>query len=111
MVKNVYIIFGYNLTGLRDRIITEKWMDDPYNEQYYCKQQKGEIQLFHDPISSKHLYFGYIINVNDEYEENTLSLAEIQRQKCMWITKLNHMGFELPRETLPYQIISFVEYR
>lgn len=111
MVKNVYIIAGYNLTGLRDRIITEKWMDDPYNEQYYCKQQKGEIQLFHDPISSKHLYFGYIINVNDEYEENTLSLAEIQRQKMYVDYKLNHMGFELPRETLPYQIISFVEYR
>lgn len=113
MVRNDYVIVGYDLTRLKGSLITEEWMDNPDNEQYYCNQRKGQIQLFDDPSSGGHLYFGYIINANDEYEENTSSatIADLQRQKHYVDYKLNHMGFELPREAFQYQVISFVEYR
>lgn len=113
MVRNDYVIVGYDLTGLRDSLITEEWMDNPDNEQYYCNQRKGEIQLFDDPSSSCHLYFGYIINANNEYEEHEshTTIDNLQRQKQYIDTKLVHMGLRLPGKELPYQVISFVEYR
>lgn len=113
MERNDYVIVGYDLTGLRESLMTEEWLDNPDNEQYFCKQRKGEIQLFDDPSSSGHLYFGYIINTNDEYEENEsrTTIEALQRQKQYVDTKLAQMGFKLPEKELPYQVISFAEYR
>lgn len=113
IVRNDYVIVGYDLTGLKDVLITDEWMENPDNEQFYCNQRKGEIQLFDDPSSGGHLYFGYIISANDEYEDHSemVSISELQRQKQYIDFKLKHMGFELPREPFPYRVISFVEYR
>lgn len=66
MVKNYYVIAGYNLTGLAtDKYREWKWTDE--GEQYTCYQSKGHIQLFDDPMSGEHLYLGYILASGDEY--------------------------------------------
>lgn len=113
MTKHNYVIAGYDLTALKDTLITEEWMENPDNEQYYCNQKKGEIQLFDDPSSDSHLYFGYIISANDECKDHPemTSISELQRQKQYVDFKLTHMGLKLPKEPFIYGIISFAEYR
>lgn len=80
MEKNYYVIVGYDLTGYEtDKYDEWKWSKE--GEQYTCYQRKGEIQLFDDPMSSSHLYFGYILASNDEYDFETTSfvLSDIEK--------------------------------
>lgn len=67
LFKNYYIIAGYDLTGHATEAYEDwKWTDE--GEQYICRQSKGNIQLFDDPCSDGHFYFGYILAKGDQYE-------------------------------------------
>ena len=73
IVKNYYVIAGYDLTGLdTDKFNDWKWTED--GEKYICNQVKEEIQLFYDPINGEHLYLGYILACGDEYEFETTKI-------------------------------------
>lgn len=66
-----YSIIGYDLTDCKtDKFEDWKWTDE--GEQYLCNQVKDEIQLFNDPMSGEHLYFGYILACGDAYEFETV---------------------------------------
>lgn len=69
--RRYYSIIGYDLTGCEtDKFKDWKWTDE--GEKYLCNQVKDEIQLFDDPMSGMHLYFGYILACEDEYEAETV---------------------------------------
>lgn len=73
MVKEYYVIAGYDLTGLKtEKFYDWKWTDE--GEEYTCNQVKGNIQLFDDPMSNNYLYLGYVLTSGDEYEFNTVSI-------------------------------------
>lgn len=81
MEKNYYVIAGYDLTGYEtDKYEDWRWTDE--GETYTCNQIKGEIQLFDDPMSNSHLYFGYILASGDEYDFETVSLELSDIEKC-----------------------------
>lgn len=71
--RNYYVIVGYDLTGYAtDKYDDWRWTDE--GEQYLCYQSKGNIQLFDDPMSGEHLYFGYIVAEGDEYYFPTIKI-------------------------------------
>ena len=73
IVKNYYVIAGYDLTGLDTNKFNDwKWTED--GEKYTCNQVKEEIQLFYDPMNGEHLYLGYILACGDEYEFETTKI-------------------------------------
>lgn len=73
IVKNYYVIAGYDLTGLKtEKFNNWRWAED--GEKYICYQSKGHIQLFDDPMDGSHLYLGYVLANGDEYEFNTVSV-------------------------------------
>lgn len=115
-VRNDYVIVGYDFTLYKDELYGEEWAENPENEEYWCHHEKGNIQMFDDPMSGDCLYFGYIIAANDEYNSDTtaIPLAELIRQKPFIDSKLNNMGWNIPDsllESTKYQVISFSEYR
>ena len=64
--KNYYVIAGFDLTKYK----TEKYEDWKWTEEgdkLICYQNKGNIQLFDDPMSGDHFYIGYILAHGDEY--------------------------------------------
>lgn len=80
VMKNYYVIVGYDLTGYEtDKYDDWKWSEK--GEKYTCNHIKGEIQLFDDPMSGLHLYFGYILVSGDEYDFETTSfeLSDIEK--------------------------------
>lgn len=68
--KNYYIIAGYDLSAYKtDKYEDWHWTDE--GEQYICRQSKGNIQLFDDPMNGDYLYLGYILFNGDQYEFRT----------------------------------------
>lgn len=117
MNKNCITIIGYDLSELKtERYDDWKWTE--IGEQYIDYQRTGNIQIFDDPASSNHLYFGYIVGICDEYEDETQKLelktntiGEIEREiKRQLYNLINEGVIEESAKDLPLQIISFVEY-
>lgn len=109
-----YVIVGYDFTPLRDALYTEEWAENEENiDKWESYQSKGNIQVFSDPCSGRHLYFGYILSVNDEYEDKVtkIRIADMERFKPYVDNKLKQVGWNIPREPIPYQVICFSEWR
>ena len=58
MTREDYIILGFDLSPYREQIYTDEWRTDENIDKWECCQTKGNIQLFTDPMSGSHLYFG-----------------------------------------------------
>lgn len=113
MVRNDYVIVGYDLTELRDVLYTEEFAyNDENMEKWEYNQTSGNVQLFSDPCSGKHLYFGYILYANDEYsvESAKINICDLQKVKEVVDEKLKQIDWNMPREPIPYQLICFCEY-
>lgn len=115
VVSNYYVIAGYDLTGMdTDKFRDWKWSDE--REKYICNQTKGHIQLFDDPMSGCHLYFGYILASGDAYGYDT-SKFKVDDVNGIYgdvkaeLVKLIEMGVitEDPNLIPEYQIIAFEE--
>lgn len=118
MVKEYYVIAGYDLTDWKtDKYDDWKWTDE--GEEYTCNQIKGHIQLFDDPMSSSHLYLGYVLADGDEYDFKTtkINLNEVSRQEpyvCHKLKQLSDTGIigdAFKSIDLKYEIIAFEECR
>lgn len=58
MQPSYYTIIGYDLSDNHyDELYTEEFANNE-EEKWTCNQSKGNIQLFTDPCSGEHLYFG-----------------------------------------------------
>lgn len=114
MNRNDYVIVGYDFTKFKDIFYTEKWAENDENiEKWECNQIEGETQVFSDPCSGNHLYFGYVVAKNDEYDTEIakISISELQELKTIVDEKLKQVGWNIPREPIPYEVICFTEYR
>lgn len=126
MTREDYIIFGFDLSPYRDQIYTEEWRTDENINKWECYQSKGNIQLFTDPMSGLHLYFGYIILSQNEYDTpETIKInlvdngeKEINEKYDMVLEALieSNLIQQFMRETIendkvPFEIICFAEYR
>ena len=112
--KNYYVIAGFDLTKYKtDKFDDWKWEDD--GEKFISYQRKGNIQLFDDPMSGSHLYFGYILGSGDEYEFRTVKTdtveiesrhVEVKNALCY----LNHIGvINVEPSDIEYKVIVFEE--
>lgn len=115
MVKNYYVIAGYDLTGWdTDKFDDWKWTDD--GEKYMCYQSKGHIQFFDDPMSGSHLYFGYVLANGDEYDFETtkFNVNDINgvfgdvKSELIKLIELGVISMS-PQLKPEYQIITFEE--
>lgn len=86
MNAEYYTIIGYDLTNLRNRLYTNEFIEnEEVRNKWECFQIKGNIQLFPDYFSDYHLYFGYIVSANDEYddfESAAIDCLEIENKMC-----------------------------
>lgn len=62
MTREDYIILGFDLSPYREQIYTDGWRTDENIDKWEYCQTKDNIQLFTDPMSGAHLYFGYILS-------------------------------------------------
>lgn len=115
MNRNYYVIAGYDLTGWEtDKFDDWKWTDE--GEKYICNQRKGNIQLFDDPMSSSHLYLGFVLAAGDEYEFRTDNF-DVEFVTCIKnlvtseLIKLIGLGVisRDPKFNPKYQVIVFEE--
>lgn len=117
MNKNYYAIVGCDLTGfVTDKY--EEWQSTEDGEKYTCYQSEGNIQLFDDPMSGNHSYFGYVLTTGDEYEFTTAKLGiddivNVRGDVANALAHLIEIGVvELEPDFNPdYQVIIFEECR
>src|SRR5699024_2401877 len=69
MTREDYIILGFDLSPYREQIYTDEWHTNENIDKWEYCQTKGNIQLFTDPMSGSHLYFGYILSAQNEFDE------------------------------------------
>ena len=120
-----YIILGFDLSPYREQIYTDEWCTDENIDKWEYCQTKGNIQLFTDPMSGFHLYFGYILSAQDEYdnpETTKISLTdeEIKHMEKIWdkvLDALNEtklvsksMMEVIATDKVPFEVICFTEY-
>lgn len=116
MERNDYVIIGYDLTEYRHTFY-DKWAENEENkEKWEFNQVKGEIQLFSDPSSSGHLFFGYIVSARNEWDEDIvseISIEDMRRIKPYVDNKMLQAGFDLEKigSSLLYKVYCFTEYR
>ena len=126
MTRENYIVLGFDLSPYREQIYTDEWCTDENIDKWEYCQTKGNIQLFTDPMSESHLYFGYILSAQDEYDEpevTKISLRdeEIKDMEKIWdktmdalieskLISESMMGV-LEEDEVPFEVICFTEYR
>ena len=114
--RNDYVILRYDLTTYMDTIYDD-WSEDEENIDKWERNQKaGEIQLFSDPMSGDHLYFGYIVSSHKEWDLDivtTVSVEDMLRMKQEVDDKLYETGLDIDgiAEELEYNVICFTEWR
>ncbi|CAB1251478.1 protein of unknown function [Ruminococcaceae bacterium BL-6] len=110
--KNTYGIIGYNLTDIKDILLTEKIFESEKYEDLTCYQRVGNIQAFTDPMNGNYFYFGYIFfESDDSYEDvmRSITLSEA-RNKKKEIEQTFKKYFNYIPDIEP-KIIVFNEYR
>lgn len=126
ITREDYIILGFDLSPYREQIYTDEWCTDENIDKWEYCQTKGNIQLFTDPMSESHLYFGYILSAQDEYdtpEVTKISLSDeyVKNIEEIWnniLDALNEtklisksMMNVIIEDHVPFEVICFAEYR
>ena len=123
MTREDYIILGFDLSPYREQIYTDEWRTDENIDKWECCQTKGNIQLFTDPMSGLHLYFGYILSAQDEYDnpETTKINLGIKDMEKMWEKVLDAFNETrliseammeiIAEDNIPFEVMCFTEYR
>lgn len=114
--RNNYVILGYDLTDYIDSIY-DKWSENEENiDRWENNQWEGEIQLFSDPMSGTHLYFGYILSAHNEWDSDVvvkITEKDMKRMKQEVDNKLyeTRLGITHVFGDLEYGVICFTEWR
>ena len=125
MTREDYIILGFDLSPYREQIYTDEWCTEENIDRWECCQSKGNIQLFTDRMSGSHLYFGYILSTQDEYDnpettkisltDESMSHMEETLDKVMDAlteSKLISQSMQevIAEDNVPFEVICFTEY-
>lgn len=123
-IKTDYVIMSFDLTQYMDDIYTEEWRTDENIEKWQDYKFKGNVQLFSDPMSRCHLYFGYIVSERNEYNDSTtkIFLSDCKQEYICEIynkvinelkeTKLiSESIMNIIKDGIPFELICFTEYR
>lgn len=114
--RNDYVILGYDLTIYMDTIYDD-WSEDEENiDKWECNQKVGEIQLFSDPMSGDHLYFGYIVSGHNEWDPDVVATVSLEDMLIikpdvddkLYETRMDINGIV---DQLEYRVICFTEWR
>lgn len=126
MTREDYIILGFDLSPYREQIYTDEWHTNENIDKWEYCQTKGNIQLFTDPMSGSHLYFGYILSAQNEFDEPEVTKINLEdrEDKCMdemyekvldalYETKLisKSMMEVIAKDDVAFEVICFTEYR
>lgn len=126
MTREDYIILGFDLSPYREQIYTDEWRTDDNIDKWECCQTKDNIQLFTDPMSGAHLYFGYILSAYDEFDKPEVTKIglrdeEIKHMEKMWEKVLDALNETqlisesmmeiIAKDNVPFEVICFTEYR
>lgn len=113
--KNIYVVFGYDLSGHYDELLTEEFHDSDLYEEWAFKHRAGQIQIFTDPMSGGHLYLGYIAaKFEDSYEDQSYITALNNLDACKEMVDAA-MGFlpgkwRMTASQHKFGLIAFTEY-
>lgn len=120
-----YIIIGFDLSPYRKQIYTDEWCTDENIDKWECCQTKGNIQLFTDPMSGSHLYFGYILSAQDEYDNPETTKISLRDEDIKHMEEMCDKVLDALNETrliseaimeiiaednIPFEVICFTEY-
>lgn len=126
MTREDYIILGFDLSPYREQIYTDEWRTDDNIDKWECCQTKDNIQLFTDPMSGVHLYFGYILSAYDEFDKPGVTKIGLRDEESKYMetikdkvldalneTKLisESMMETIAKDNMPFEVICFAEYR
>lgn len=126
MERTDYVILGFDLTPYMDKIYTEEWCTDENIDMWESYQSKGHVQLFSDPMCGSHLYFGYILSAQNEYDKpetikinladnDELDINEKYDLVLENLIKSNLLTSPLQDvisdDKVPFEVICFTEYR
>lgn len=114
--KNYFVIAGYNLSNYKTESFDDwKWSED--GEWHLSYQRKGRIQLFDDPMSGEHLYFGYILGKGDQYEFRTVEFSPVDLenvkgevdQELRYLMEAGAIRWPYNGENLNFRVFVFEE--
>ena len=126
MTREDYIILGFDLSPYREQIYTDEWYTNENIDKWEYCQTKGNIQLFTDPMSGSHLYFGYILSAQDEFDEPEVTKINLGYREdkymdemcekvldALYETKLisKSMMEVIAKDDVAFEVICFTEYR
>lgn len=126
MTREDYIILGFDLSPYREQIYTDEWHTNENIDKWEYCQTKGNIQLFTDPMSGSHLYFGYILSAQDEFDEPEVTKINLEDREdkymdemyekvldALYETKLisKSMMEVIEKDDVAFEVICFTEYR
>ncbi|MPM00597.1 hypothetical protein SDC9_46824 [bioreactor metagenome] len=109
--KNTYVIYGYDLSMMRNVLLTEELCESKKYEEMVCCQRKGKIQLFDDPMNGDYLYAGFIVGEFDEYggdECIKANASNAEMYHAMVDQQLEDWNIHIG--VLPFELIVFNEY-
>jgi len=126
MTREDYIILGFDLSPYREQIYTDEWHTNENIDKWEYCQTKGNIQLFTDPMSGSHLYFGYILSAQNEFDEPEVTKINLGDREdkymdemyekvldALYETKLisKSMMEVIAKDDVAFEVICFTEYR
>ena len=126
MERTDYVILGFDLTPYMDKIYTEEWCTDENIDMWESYQSKGHVQLFSDPMSGLHLYFGYILSAQNEYDKPETIKINLADNDELDINEKYDLVLEnliksnlipsplqdtISDDKVPFEVICFTEYR
>lgn len=103
--KNTYVIYGYDVSEMRDELWTDELKWSKLGEQMTCYQRPGKVQFFDDPMSGDYLYIGYIVGkIEGDYSDQCFKIntanaemyrAMVDKQLEDWGIRVGGSEFEL----------------
>lgn len=113
--KNIYVVFGYDLSDHYDELLTEEFHDSDLYEEWAFKHRAGQIQIFTDPMSGDHLYLGCIAaKFEDGYEDQSYITTLNNFDTCKEMVDVEAATLpEVWRERMAqakFSLIAFTEY-
>lgn len=124
--RHDYIILGFDLSSYKGQIYTDEWCTDENIDKWECCQTRGNIQLFTDPMSGLHLYFGYILSAQDEYDNPETTKISLRDEDIEHMEEIfdkvmdslmesklisKSMQEVIAEDNVPFEVICFSEYR